>query len=122
MVDTGSFADVLNFNDFKKLNLTEGDLASMASALIGFTGDSISSLGTTSLTITIGEEPRSKILMIIFMVVDLPSAYNVILGRPTLNKLKAVVSTYHRAMKFPTLVRVGVVRNDPRESRQCYLC
>ncbi|XP_065004107.1 uncharacterized protein LOC135636345 [Musa acuminata AAA Group] len=93
----------------------------MASALIGFTGDSVSLLGTTILPITIGEELRAKTMMITFMVVDLPSAYNVILGRPTLNKLKAVVSTYHRAIKFLTLVGVGVSQSDPRESRQCYL-
>ncbi|XP_065004140.1 uncharacterized protein LOC135636379 [Musa acuminata AAA Group] len=59
--------------------------------------------------------------MTTFMVVDLPSAYNAILGRPTLNKLKAVVSTYHRAIKFLTLARVEVSRSDPRESMRCYL-
>ncbi|RWW71896.1 hypothetical protein BHE74_00020346 [Ensete ventricosum] len=51
----------------------------------------------------------------------LPSAYNAIIGRPTLNRLKAVVSTYHRLLKFPTRAGVGEVRSDPRESRQCYL-
>ncbi|RRT32972.1 hypothetical protein B296_00045772 [Ensete ventricosum] len=47
-----------------------------------------------------GEE--SKTLMVSFMVVKLPSAYNAIVGSPTLNRLKAVVSTYHRLLKFPT--------------------
>ncbi|RRT56091.1 hypothetical protein B296_00009368 [Ensete ventricosum] len=59
--------------------------------------------------------------MVLFMVVKLPSAYNVIIGRPTLNRLKTVISTYHRLLKFPTRVGVGEVRSDPRESRQCYL-
>lgn len=74
----------------------------MSSALIEFMRDSISSLGTTTMLVNIGEEPRYKTLMVTFMVVNLPSAYNVILGRPTLNKLRMVVSTYHRAMKFLT--------------------
>ncbi|RWW60677.1 hypothetical protein BHE74_00032307 [Ensete ventricosum] len=64
---------------------------------------------------------RSKTLMVSFMVVKLSSVYNAIIGRPTLNRLKAVVSTYHRLPKFPTRARVGEVRSDPRESRQCYL-
>ncbi|RRT68489.1 hypothetical protein B296_00010368 [Ensete ventricosum] len=96
-------------------------LVPMASTLIGFTGDSISPLGITTLPVIVEEEPRSKMLMISFMVVGLSSAYNAILGCPTLNKLRAVVSTYHRTMKFPTNIGVGEARSDPRESRQCYL-
>ncbi|XP_064963236.1 uncharacterized protein LOC135611524 [Musa acuminata AAA Group] len=80
MVDTGSFADVLYLDAFKKFSLTKEDLTPMASALTGFTGDSISPLGTTILLVTIGEEPRAKMIMTTFMIVDLPSTYNVILG------------------------------------------
>ncbi|RWW86727.1 hypothetical protein BHE74_00004482 [Ensete ventricosum] len=84
-------------------------------------GDSVSPVGTTTLPITIGEELKSKTLMVSFIVVALPSTYNAIIGRPTLNKLRAVVSTYHQIMKFLTRARVREVRSDPRESRQCYL-
>ncbi|XP_064963280.1 uncharacterized protein LOC135611572 [Musa acuminata AAA Group] len=107
MVDIGSSVDILYLDAFKKLSLTKEDLIPMASALTGFARDSISPLGTTILPVTIGEEPRAKTIMTTFMVVDLPSAYNVILGRPTLNKLKVMVSTYHRAIKFPTSVGIG---------------
>ncbi|XP_065012827.1 uncharacterized protein LOC135641398 [Musa acuminata AAA Group] len=100
MVDTGSSADVLYFDAFKKLGLTERDLTPMASVLTGFTRDSISSLRTTIILITMGEDPRAKIVLTTFMVVDLPSTYNIILGRPTLNKLKAVVSTTTRPSSF----------------------
>ncbi|XP_064963257.1 uncharacterized protein LOC135611546 [Musa acuminata AAA Group] len=116
MVDTRSSAYVLYFDAFKRFGLTEGDLTPMASALIGFTGDSISPLGTTVLPITVGEERRSKIVMTTFMVVDLPSAYNIILGCPTLNKIRAVVSTYHRTIKFPTSVGIGEAQSDLGES------
>ncbi|XP_064937458.1 uncharacterized protein LOC135589079 [Musa acuminata AAA Group] len=40
MVDTGSSADILYFDAFKKLGLTERDLTPMASTLKGFIGDS----------------------------------------------------------------------------------
>ncbi|XP_064987292.1 uncharacterized protein LOC135626032 [Musa acuminata AAA Group] len=121
MVNTGSSVDMLYLDAFKKLSLTDGDLTLMGSALIGFMGDSISPLGTTILPVTIEEEPRDKTIMTTFIVVDLPSTYNVILDRPTLNKLKAVVSTYHRAIKFPTSAGVRESRSDAGESRQCYL-
>ncbi|RRT75609.1 hypothetical protein B296_00019444, partial [Ensete ventricosum] len=78
-------------------------------------------MGTTTISVTFGGEPRSKTLLVSFMVVKLPSAYNTIIGCPTLNRLRTVVSTYHRVLKFPSRARVGEVRSDPRESRQCYL-
>ncbi|KAJ8477085.1 hypothetical protein OPV22_020812 [Ensete ventricosum] len=121
MIDTGSSADILYFNVFQRLGLTDLDLTPLTSTLTRFTGDSISPMGTTTIPVTIGGEPRSKTLMVPFMVVRLPSAYNAIIGRPTLNRLRAVVSTYHRVLKFPTRNGVGEVRSDPKEFRQCYL-
>ncbi|RZS23559.1 hypothetical protein BHM03_00056515 [Ensete ventricosum] len=85
----------------------------MSSTLIGFTRDSIAPLGTIVLLITLGQEPRSKTLVVTFMVVELSTPYNVILGRLTLNRFRVVVSTYHRAQKFPTRVGVGEVKSDP---------
>ncbi|XP_009395666.2 uncharacterized protein LOC103980864 [Musa acuminata AAA Group] len=116
MVDTGSSANVLYLNTFKKLSLSNEDLTPMNLALAGFTRDSISPLETTVLLVTIGEEPKAKMTMTTFTVVDLPSAYNVILDHLALNKLKAVVSTYHQAIKFSTLVGVKESRRDPVES------
>ncbi|RWW04418.1 hypothetical protein BHE74_00000737 [Ensete ventricosum] len=102
MVDIGSSADVLYFDAFQKLSLIKKDLNPMASTLIGFIEDSIYPLGTTTLSITIRKEHRSKTVMVIVMVVGLPSAYNVILDRLTLNKLRVVISTCHQTMKFST--------------------
>jgi hypothetical protein len=58
--------------------------------------------------------------MVKFLVVDGRSAYNVILGRPALNELKAVTSTPHLCMKFPTDTEVRMVRGDQRSSLLCY--
>ena len=117
MVDTGSSANVLYFDAFQKLGLTIKDLTPSQSTLIGFTGDSVLSLGTTTIPVTLGEVPQVKMVMVTFMVVELPSAYNAILGRPTLKKFRAVISIYHRAIKFPTQEGVGEAKSDPRESR-----
>ncbi|XP_064937297.1 uncharacterized protein LOC135588878 [Musa acuminata AAA Group] len=121
MVDTGSSADILYFDAFQKLGLAKESMRPMGSALTGFTGDSISPLGAITLPLTLGIPPRSKTVMTTFLVVDLPTAYNAILGRPTLNKVRAVVSTYYQTIKFPTHAGVGEVIGSPRESRQCYL-
>ncbi|XP_064944526.1 uncharacterized protein LOC135596397 [Musa acuminata AAA Group] len=113
MVDMGSLADILYFDALQKLGLARENLSPMCSTLTGFTGDSISSLGAVTLPLTLGTPPKSKTVMTTFLVVDLPTAYNAILGRPTLNKVRAVVSTYYQTIKFPTGAGVGEVMGSP---------
>ncbi|RZR72182.1 hypothetical protein BHM03_00011041 [Ensete ventricosum] len=112
MVNTRGSINILYFDAFHKLGLTDNDPVPMTSSLTGFIGDSISPLGTTTLPVTIEEKPMAKTLMVPFMVVGLPSVYNAILGCSTLNELRMVVSTYHRMMKFPTRVGVGEARSE----------
>ena len=63
----------------------------MISSLIGFTDDSIFSLETMSLHVIFGDELYSKTIMTKFMVVGIPSMYNIIIGRSMLNRLRAIV-------------------------------
>ena len=56
-----------------------------------------------------------------FLVVDCPLAYNIIIERPTLNRLRAVTYTHHLLLKFPTEHRIGEVRGDQIAARECYL-
>ena len=55
-----------------------------------------------------------------FLVVDCPSSYNVIIGRPTLNKWKATTSTYYLKVKFPIDNGVSEVKGDQVLARECY--
>ena len=59
--------------------------------------------------------------MVTFLVVDCPSAYNVIMGRTALNEFKAIPSTYHLKVKFPTPQGVGEARGDQQHARECYM-
>ena len=55
-----------------------------------------------------------------FLIVDAPSAYNMLLGRPSLNTIRAIPSAYHMVIKFPTVNGVCVVRGNQRIARECY--
>ena len=57
--------------------------------------------------LVVGDYPQQIAKNVTFLVVDCSSAYNAILGRPTLNSWKAVTSTYHLMIKFPTDYGVG---------------
>uniref|UniRef100_A0A2N9GMX4 Uncharacterized protein n=1 Tax=Fagus sylvatica TaxID=28930 RepID=A0A2N9GMX4_FAGSY len=99
MVDNGSSADILYLPAYQQMRLDKDKLRPMDAPLVGFTSDKT----------------------VDFLVVNCPSAYNAIIGRPTLNRLRAVTSTYHLLLKFPTEHGIGEVRGDQVVARECYL-
>ncbi|XP_027905727.1 uncharacterized protein LOC114165268 [Vigna unguiculata] len=57
-----------------------------------------------------------------YLIVDAHTSYNILLGRPSLNTLGAVVSTYHLAMKFPSASGdIITVHVDQLTARRCYV-
>ncbi|KAL5562596.1 hypothetical protein UlMin_032343 [Ulmus minor] len=93
------------------MNLVGVKIEPTTSSLSGFTGDSISSEGILNLPVELGSSPCQHIQAVDFVLVDCPSPYNVIIGRPTLNKIRAVTSTYHLLVKFPTVGGIGILEH-----------
>ena len=75
--------------------------------MVSFAGDKVIPKGFVKLTIIASTYPAQVFKEIDFLVVDCPSTYNIILERATLNKLKAVTSTYYLKVKFPTAHGIG---------------
>ena len=88
--------------------------------LRGFSREKVLALGLIQLVLTLGDPPCQATTTARFLVVDAPSAYNMLLGRPSLNAIKAIPSTYHMKIKFPTVSGVEMVRGDQRVARECY--
>jgi len=56
-----------------------------------------------------------------YLVVNASSAYNMLLGRHTLNRLGVVPSTRHMNMKLPDLAgKVITIKSDQKEAKKCY--
>ena len=89
--------------------------------LIGFGGTKVLPLGAITLSVVVGNYPQQIAKDMTFLMVDCSSAYNAILGRPTLNSWKAVTSTYHLMIKFPTDDRVGELLGNQVAARECYM-
>ena len=117
MIDTGCSADVLFYDAFKRMGFTKALLKQDRTPLIGFAGETTYSLGLIELAVTAGEIRK----IVEFIVIDRPAPFNAILGRPWLYSMKAVPSTYHQCLKFPTPKGVETIRGSQKSSRTCYL-
>jgi hypothetical protein len=120
-IDNGNSADILYLPAYQQMKLDKERRRPMGAPLVGFTGDKICLVGIVTLPITIGTYPKQVSKMVDFLVVDCPSAYNAIIGRPTLNRLRAVTSTNHFLLKFPTEHGIREVRGEQIMAKECYL-
>ena len=107
LVDNKSLADILYYPAFQQMRLGRDQLRPVCSPLIGFGGMKVQLVSTIVLPVVVGAYLQQVTKDVSFLVVDCSSSYNSIIGRPTLNSWKAVTSTYHLSIKFPTEHGVG---------------
>ena len=120
LVDNGSSVDILYYQAFQKMGLKNNDLMSSPNPIYSFTGDSVTPMGFITLPMIVAEYPREPCVMVDFLVIDRPSAFNAVLSRPSLRALKVITSIYHLLMKFPTPNGVGRVRGNHEKASRCY--
>ncbi|XP_057950900.1 uncharacterized protein LOC131145724 [Malania oleifera] len=121
LVDNGSSANIMFWSVLVEMKIGKERLKPVSTPLVGFGGDTVHPLGTITLPVTIGTTPQQVTTLTEFLVVDRPSVYNVILGRPFLNTVRAVTSTYHLKVKFPTPQGIGYAKGDQAAARSCYV-
>ncbi|KAJ9544403.1 LOW QUALITY PROTEIN: hypothetical protein OSB04_024110 [Centaurea solstitialis] len=108
LIDGGSSANVIFAETLKIMGIDRSNIVRRTTTLIGFNGDATSTLGEIILLVFAkGINKQTK-----FNVIDCPSAYNAILGRPWIHDMKAVPSTYHQKIKFPSPWGVQEISQD----------
>ncbi|XP_057785851.1 uncharacterized protein LOC131003347 [Salvia miltiorrhiza] len=116
LIDNGSSANILFCSAYREMGLGESKLIKKAAVLVGFSGESTTTVGEIDLPVY----AEGVNLSTRFLVVDAPSAYNVILGRPWIHGMEAVPSTYHQVIRFPTKWGVKEIKGEQKDSRACY--
>ena len=120
LIDNGSSSDILFKSTLNRMDLLGASMKPTKSTLYGFIGESVNAKGILSLSIELGTHLWQHIHIVHFVLVDCPSVYNVIIGRPTLNAIWAIISTYHLLVKFPTIGGIGILQRQQAESHDLY--
>ena len=80
LMDKGSSVDILYLGAYKKMGLGLHQLTPTPTPLYGFTGNSLTLVGSIKLAMIVGTYPRISIVMTNLLVVDCPSTFNAVLG------------------------------------------
>ncbi|GAV90718.1 LOW QUALITY PROTEIN: hypothetical protein CFOL_v3_34122, partial [Cephalotus follicularis] len=89
LIDSVSSANILYKHAFDQLRIPVDQLKPVKTPLVGFIGETIHPLGSINLSVVAGTAPCQTQVEMTFLVVDTPSPYNAIVGRPGLNLLEA---------------------------------
>ena len=121
LVDNGNSVDICYYSAFQEMRIDKKQLVPINALLVGFKGTRMFPLGAITLLVTVGDYPQQITKDVTFLVVNCSSTYNAILRRPTFNSWKAVTSTYHLMIKFPTDYGVEELRGNQVTARECYI-
>lgn len=90
--------------------------------MIGFTRASTIPKGIIKLPVRVGESYCAKDVMAEFLAVDVPGAYNAIVGRPLIHDVQGVVFTNHLTMMYVSNQGTPTkIRGNQEAAKSCYL-
>lgn len=84
MVDQRSIADILYWDAFVRLYVNPGNLKAFKGSLVGLFRKQVQVKCYITLRATFGVGEQAKEIKIMYMVIDFPSSYNMIIWKPTL--------------------------------------
>ena len=117
LIDQGSCSEIMYPDLFHELGLKQSNLQPYDAPLVGFSGESIRLIGWITMVVHMGPiNLETK-----FLVVDVPFPYTAIIGRRWLHKLKAVPSSFHQKLRFPTDFGIIEIKGDQVASKQCIM-
>ena len=120
LIDNGSLTDIIFASAFNKMGIGREKLEPVNAYLRGFSGEKVLPLGVCAIGTHFGRPPSQATTTIKFLTVEAPLTYNMLLGRPSLNAIRAIPFAYYMIVKFPTENGVGMVRGDQRIAKECY--
>ena len=98
LVDTGCSANIIYKSTLERMEIDLCAVTERPSPIFGLSGNATMTLGSIDLVVKAGSVTK----VTEFLVIDRPTSYNAIVGTPWLNSMRAIPSTFHLCLKFPT--------------------
>ena len=115
LIDSGSSVDIMFYHTYKTIGGKDEDFIPSTYKIYGFNGAANKPKGEITMRIPLNEIMTE----ITFCVVDVDSPYNALIGRPWLDYILGVASTFHQSLKFPLPSGIGEIRGDTSEANTC---
>ena len=115
LVDQGNGAEIMYPDLYKWLNLKSKNLTAYDSPLVSFDGKVVIPRGHIRSPMQVG----SEVMEVDFIVVDAFSPYTAIVARPWLHAPRAVSSTLHLKMKYPSEDQIEELVGSQSIAKQC---
>lgn len=110
LIDIGSSVNVIFADAFGELGIDDSHINRQLTPLLSFSRDLVQPIGRVNLPIASNIAPRKTMIYDKFLIVDCPTAYNVIIDRTALAGIKVHLSLHMLLMKFPTSYGTGTIR------------
>ena len=107
-VDTGSSVDIITWGNLKKLKYPGRKIVPLVHPNLGFRGQEVKPAGVIYLPLHFGDKAKASTLKVDFLVFDVPIAYNINLGQPTLQKVKVVITCTCSTFNLRLMMEVWV--------------
>uniref|UniRef100_A0A803M1Y5 Uncharacterized protein n=1 Tax=Chenopodium quinoa TaxID=63459 RepID=A0A803M1Y5_CHEQI len=122
LVDGGSSANILFARTFDTMRIGRKYLTPVSYPVIGLNRSMVRPEGSIVLQVRMGEGPAVRDVMAEFLVIDVPSSYNAIVGRPLIHDMQVVVSPYYLTMVYVSNAGTTErVRGSQIMARECYV-
>lgn len=121
LINPRSSADVLYMEAFKGMNFDTTELLPFKGTLVEVSAEHVQVLGHLPIMTTFGSRDHAKSIQVRYVIINVASPYNIIIGRPLLNALKATLSILYLTLKYPLEDgRVGIVKGGQGIARKYY--
>lgn len=121
LVDSRSSINILFYDTFHQMQLKAAQLKEVMTPLFGFVGHVVHPVRHIPLPLTLGTWSSQKSSMSMFLIVDSPSAYNVILVNPFSWRSWRSAPPIIRKIKFSIGQLVGEVVGEQKVAHNCYV-
>ncbi|RDX67543.1 hypothetical protein CR513_53566, partial [Mucuna pruriens] len=110
---------------FRQLQIPQFGIRPHHEQLVGFSGERVDTQEYFNLLTTFKDDKTTRMIFVQYLVVAVETSYNILISRPTLNTLGAIISTPHLVMKFPSSdqqsswTHVHSSSKAPKPSKSC---